>query len=724
MKFSRSRVQIKLQNALPECGAACLAMVLGAHGHHTTVRALSDELGVGRDGTTALSLIRAARRRGLTARAFSIPASELPHVPLPAVAHWRSHHFVVVEGYRRGQVEIVDPGAGRHRVSEEEFAASFSGVVLVFEPGPDFSRGRFGDGHGHWWAGFARAAFAARRGLIALLFLLGVILQGFGLLLPALTGVIVDRVVLSAEGELVTVLGLGVLTAFAAHAALGALRACALASLRVRADADLLETTGTRLLAAPYRFFALRGSVDLSNRVMGTVLIREVLTSQALLALFDGPLALGYLAMITARSPLISACLLAFVLAQIGLLLATRRHVGDLAHRETTTRSDVQSQLVEAVRGIESVKASGSESRVRHRWTELLATHTEHSWRSGRAQGVQQAALDTLRFTAPLVLVWVGARQVVSGELSLGEMLALQALAAVALSLLTTLIGGLRSLQVVRPYAERLTDVWQVEAEPVPIDAVTMPLAGGISLDGVGFRYAVEGPWVVRGVSLEVTPGQKIALVGRSGSGKSTLARLLLGLFSPDEGEIRYDGVPASRFDPSALRRQFGVVPQEPVLFTGTIAENIALNAPDASAEEVAEAARLACVHEEIVAMPMGYHTRLAEGSGLSGGQRQRIALARALLSRPRLLLLDEATSHLDTTTEAAIEANLARLDQTRVVIAHRLSTVRDADLILVLDRGRVVEAGTHEKLLRAGGPYARLAGPQDVSPDASDPQA
>ncbi|WP_327048112.1 peptidase domain-containing ABC transporter [Microbispora sp. NBC_01189] len=711
MRFNRTRVPLLFQDSMTECGAACLAMVLGAYGHHTTVRTLADEMGIGRDGGTALSLIRAARRRGLTARAFSLPADAVRHVPLPAVAHWESRHFVVVEALGRGRVTIADPGTGRHRISAEEFAESFSGVVLVFEPGPEFARGRFGTARSRSWLQFIRTAFAARRSLVALLALLSVLTQAFGLVLPVLTGLIVDRVVLAGERDLITALGAGLLAVFAAHTAVGVLRAFTLAALRVRADADLLEITATRLLAAPFRFFAGRTSVDLSNKVMGTVLIREIVIGQALLAVFDGPLALGYLVTVAVRSPLTGACLLAFAAAQIALLLATRRHVSDLARREADTRSDVQGRLVEVVRGIESIKASGSEPRVRHRWTKLLAVYVARAGRSSRAQGLQQAVFDALRFTAPLVLVWVGARQVVGGEISLGEMLALQALAAVALSLLSSLIGGLRALQTARPYVDRLADVWEAETEPVPPDAVTAEVSGRVSAEGVGFRYTASAPWVVRDVSVEVAPGRKLALVGRSGSGKTTLARVLLGLFAPAEGEIRYDGLPASRFDPGALRRQFAVVPQEPVLFTGTIAENIALNAPGAPAEEIAEAARLACVHDDIMAMPMGYGTLLAEGGGLSGGQRQRVALARALLSRPRLLLLDEATSHLDTATEAAIEANLAGLDMTRIVIAHRLSTVLDADLILVLEAGRVVEAGGHADLLRAGGPYARLAG-------------
>ncbi len=240
-------------------------------------------------------------------------------------------------------------------------------------------------------------------------------------------------------------------------------------------------------------------------------------------------------------------------------------------------------------------------------------------------------------------------------------------------------------------------------------------LRGAVELRDVGFRHDPRGRWTVRNITVSIHPGQKVALVGASGSGKSTLAGLLLALHTPVEGEIRYDGVPAAELNLRSLRRQFGVVTQDPSLFGGTIRENIALNAPDAAIDRIVTAAETAALHEEIMAMPMHYETMLTEGGGLSGGQRQRLALARAILSRPKVLLLDEATSNLDSRTESLIEANLAGLPQTRIVIAHRLSTVRDADLILVLDKGRIVQRGTHDELISVPGTYAELVAAQSA---------
>ncbi|GAA2854803.1 peptidase domain-containing ABC transporter [Streptosporangium fragile] len=703
-------------------------MILGAHGHHTSVRVLAEEMGIGRDGVSALTLVRVARARGLITRALSLPAAHVPEIALPAVAYWQARHFVVVERAVRGQITIVDPGAGRLRLTQEEFARDYSGVILTFAPGPDLRRGRFGERRS-WWSRYVRSSVLNHRGVLAVLVLLSLILQGLGLVLPAATESIVDQVLGRGEIDLLPLLGLAAITAVLAHLAAGGLRAWALVVLRARADTALLDDLARRLLALPFRFFAHRGSADLVARIAGAGLLRDILTGQVLSALLDAPLAIGYLVAITVRSPLLGGVLVVLAGAQLLVLLLSRQRIRDLVHREHEARNDAQGQLIESVKGIETIKSSGAESQVLERWTRLLGVQMQWVRRSTFAQGMQDTALAALRFATPLTLLWAGAWQVVEHRLTAGAMLGVLALAAAALAPLTSLAGSLRSLQTARAQAERLADIWETAPETGPDDAAgdegkaprssaTTAVAGrrgagarwsGIELRGVGFRYAPESPWIVRGIELRITPGQKVALVGRSGSGKTTLARLLLGLFPPVEGEILYDGVPVSRLDPGWLRRRFGVVTQEPALFTGSIADNIALGSPTASPEQVEEAARLACVHDDIAAMPLGYHTLLTEGAGLSGGQRQRIALARAILARPEILLLDEATSHLDTDTEAALSANLGTLPQTRIVIAHRLSTIRDADLILVLDGGRIVESGAHDTLVGSDGLYASL---------------
>ena len=312
---------------------------------------------------------------------------------------------------------------------------------------------------------------------------------------------------------------------------------------------------------------------------------------------------------------------------------------------------------------------------------------------------------------APLLLLWLGTTLVLRGALSVGTMLALNSLAAAFLTPFSSLASSGQKLQLVRAHLERIADVMEAKPEQDP-QAVRRPpaLRGKIELRGVNFRYDAQGPLVLHDINLCIYPGQKVALVGRTGSGKSTLGKLLLGLYLPTEGEIFYDDLPLRSLNLRELRNQFGVILQESFLFSGSIRENIAFNNPSMGMEQVVQAAQAAAIHDEIARMPMGYETLVAEGAtAISGGQRQRLSIARALASRPAILLLDEATSHLDVTTEKVVDRNLSALACTRIVIAHRLSTVRDADLILLLHEGRIVERGTHEALLQRNGYYTKL---------------
>jgi ABC-type bacteriocin/lantibiotic exporter with double-glycine peptidase domain len=368
--------------------------------------------------------------------------------------------------------------------------------------------------------------------------------------------------------------------------------------------------------------------------------------------------------------------------------------------------------MVEALIGIATIKASGVEHRALDHWSNLFFQRLNISLRRSQLSAVVDTATNAMHTLSPLLLLWVGAWLVLSGTISLGTMLALNALALAFLNPLSSLVLNAHRLQLVRGYLDRLMDVLEAEPEQAfgGVQSAAQ-LTGLIEVRNVSFRYDANAPWVLRNISLRIDPGQKVALVGPTGSGKSTLAMLLLGLYSPTMGEISYDGIPLGHLVYGTVRSQFGVVLQESSVFSGTIRQNIAFNDPELPLESITKAARLAAIHDEIMAMPMAYETLISEnGTGLSGGQRQRLCIARALAGSPAILLLDEATSHVDSVTEEAINRNLSRLECTRVVIAHRLSTVRDADLIVVLRGGAIVETGTHAQLMAQGGQYAALA--------------
>jgi ABC-type bacteriocin/lantibiotic exporter with double-glycine peptidase domain len=383
--------------------------------------------------------------------------------------------------------------------------------------------------------------------------------------------------------------------------------------------------------------------------------------------------------------------------------------------RSLQTEARSQSYQVNLLAGIETLKAAGAEHRSVEQWSHLYVDVLNISLSRGRLQAWVDSTLAALGTASPLVVLVWGGVQVLQGNLTLGTMLALNALAAGFLTPLSTLIANAFQFQLLGSYMDRLEDVLETPREQDPLTVKPAPrLKGGIRLENVSFRYGPMAPLAVENVSVDIPPGRFVALVGRSGAGKSTLASLLVGLYPPTEGRILFDGIDLKELEFRSVRRQVGVVPQHPYLFGTSIRANITLSDPSLPLSRAVEAAKLAHIHDDVIQMPMGYESIMADGgASLSGGQRQRLALARALVHRPAILLLDEATSALDTRTERAIQKELEALRTTRVVIAHRLSTIREADLILVMDQGKLVEQGRHEELIALGGVYAGLVAAQ-----------
>ncbi|HZF12928.1 MAG TPA: peptidase domain-containing ABC transporter, partial [Thermoanaerobaculia bacterium] len=705
------------QTAATDCGAASLAMVLGYLGKAVTLSEVRESTGVSRHGTNAMTLLETARHFGLRGRGVQVAEiDDLQFLEPGAILHWRFSHFLVFDHLEKGGAWVVDPASGRQFLPKDELDRSFTGIALVFEPGEDFEPA----------AATPKGAMRylrrllAQSGLLTRVLVTSIFIQVFALAVPLLTGLVVDRVVPHGDLRLLTVLAVGAagLIGFKLLATL--VRSFLLLHLRTRLDAQMSLEFLDHLVDLPFLFFQQRSAGDLVMRLNSNTTIREILTSGALSGALDGAMVGLYLVLVLVadwKMGLLVALLGAF---RIVLFLFARRRQRDLMSRSLQTQARARSYEFQLLAGIETVKAAGAEREAVQRWSDLFVQDLNVSLDRGRLDAVVNSVLDTLSVGSPLVLLLYGAQMVINGGMSLGTMLALSALAAGFLGPLTTLIQTAFQLQLLGSYLERANDVLDTPREQEEGERRRPAgLSGRITLEEVTFRYAISSPPAVREVSLEVPPGRIIAVVGSSGSGKSTLAGLLAGLYRPDSGRILYDGANMADLDLHWLRSQLGFVAQDPFLFGTSIRSNIALTDPAMPLARVIEAAEMACIHEDIMALPMRYDSLLADGgASLSGGQRQRIALARALVRRPRVLVLDEATSALDAITEQRVHANLATLRSTRVIIAHRLSTVRNADLILVMDQGRVVERGTHDELLIKGGRYRDLVAAQMDAPE------
>ncbi len=706
MRRKRQRVPELTQLSATECGATCLAMILNYYGCGVTVEEIRERSGVGRDGLSAHSIVKVARDYGLRVRAVSVQENDLRLVKFPCIVHWEFDHFLVVEHWSPKGVSVVDPAYGRRRLTIKEFDAGFTGVIILLEPGVQFKRRSTSRR-----LSLRAYLLSSMRipGAFAQILVASLLLQVLGLVLPALTKVIVDQVVPHNMKSPMAWIGIGILIIVVAQLIVTLLRSRLLVYLQAHIDSRMMLGFFEHMLTLPYSFFQTRSTGDLLNRLNSNTTIRDTFTTQLTSLFLDGSFVLIYFLIILWQAPLFGVLTFTIGLFQVVLLVGTGRRMRYLTQRELAAQGRAQGFAAEVLTGIETLKSMGAEPRAFDRWSNLFFDQLNMSIRRGNVTALIEAMISALRALAPLLLLWVGALQVLNGTLSLGTMLALNSLAALFLAPLMSLTSSGQKLQLVQAYLDRIADV--LETEQVVQEVQRPPkLSGCVELKEVGFQYSPNSPAVLNDVNLRIEAGQKIAVVGRTGSGKSTLGKLLIGLYQPTFGRIYYNGLPLQSLNYRELRNQFGVVLQDPFIFSGTIRQNIAFNEPDMPMERVIEVAKIAAIHEDIVRMPMKYETLVAEGgSAISGGQRQRLALARALASSPSILLLDEATSHLDVVTEQIVDKNLDTLQSTRIIIAHRLSTIRNAHLILVLEQGNIVESGTHQELLALNGYYTSL---------------
>jgi ATP-binding cassette subfamily B protein len=700
-----------------DCGAASLAMVLGYHGKHVALDRVRAALAVSRDGVTARAVIDAAGQFGMRGRALKIALDQLAELPRATILHWELAHFVVFDRVIGDKVRIFDPATGERDVPFDEVSRCFTGIALELRPRTDFVREKRTGKQAT--RSYLRELFA-ERALFVRVVVVSLILRLFALILPLVTGLVIDWIVPRSDLSMLWIV-LGSIVGIVGMQALCTLmRSQLLLTLRTNLDGKITIGFLDHMVALPIGFFQRRSAGDLMMRVGSNATIRELITSQSLAAVIDGLFVAVYAIVILVVSAPLGGLAFGLSALEVAMWLAARPRNRRYLSQDIERQARAQGYLVQMLAGLETLKCAGAEATAVERYANLYADCLEVSVQRGRLGAALDAFHSSMSALAPMVILAVGAHAVITGTLSLGTMLAMSTLATSLFGPLAHLVQSLMQLQVVRTYAERIDDVRRTPPEQDPDAVLAAPvLGGGVSLRNVSLRYG-NGPLVVDDVSLEVAPGTSVALVGPTGSGKTSLLNLLAGFVPPTNGTVCFDGRPLRELDLRAVRQQIGIVPQHPYIFGGTLRENIALTAPHAGTEHLERATAIAALDGDIAQMPLGLETPVSDGgTSLSGGQRQRIALARAVLREPSALLLDEATSALDSATEAAVTANLARLRATRIIIAHRLSTVASADQIVVMDKGRIVETGSHAELLARRGAYYQLV----VAGSATHPQ-
>jgi ATP-binding cassette subfamily B protein len=699
-----------------DCGAACLAMICRHFGRAVGISHIREVVHTSTDGTTLAGITRGAEELGLAARSVRASKNRLDELPLPAVAHWEGNHWVVVYRVDEKHVRVADPARGLRRIPREEFLERWSGYTSVVGYTERLADAPEARASLAWVKPFLRPHLR----LVLVAVGLAIAAAALELVLPILTQVVVDRVLPEGDLGLLWILMAAIVAVLLAITGATLIQGYLLSKVAVRFDVSTLDFLTSRLLALPMSYFSTRRTGDIERRLLGARQVRAFFIQSGVQALTSATQILAALGLMFFYSWKLALVYLATVPAYIGLMRFSAKRLRPMYDSLEEAYGKYSSGQIDAIRGIETVKALAAEAALRRLMLSRFQALADRVFRTEFLVLAYQGSLQLVGFASFGLFLLVGAIEVVHGNLSLGEFVAFNALVALAAGPTLTLLSLWDQGQLARVLVDRLDDVITPEPEQgADRDRLrtVSTLEGRIELHGVGFRYGgPEAPAILEGVTLTVEPGETVAIVGRSGSGKTTLIKLLAGLLEPTEGEILFDGFELRTLDYRTLRRKIGFVLQESYLFDESIAGNIAFGEEALDPARIAWAAKAANAHEFIERLPLGFDTRIGEsGLRLSGGQQQRIAIARALYHRPPILLFDEATSALDTESERAVKESLDELlvGRTSFVIAHRLSTVRDANRIIVLERGRLVESGTHDELMARQGLYFYLASQQ-----------
>ena len=685
----RRRVPVVLQAEAAECGLACLAMVAGAHGLDIDLPTLRQRFSLSLKGVTLADMVRMADALQFNSRALRAEPDELAHVQLPCILHWDLNHFVVLVRLKGDEAEIHDPGRGLQRVKLSALSRHFSGVLLELQPAPGFKPAQ------------ARQQVRLRQLLgpvqglkrsLAQIFALALALEVFVLLTPFFMQWVVDGAVVSADRDLVLTLGLGFGLLVLIQTATAAGRAWAVLALSSNLNLQWLVNVFAHLLRLPVAWFEKRHAGDIWSRFGAVQQIQRTLTTSFIEAVLDGALVLMTLVMMWLYSATLTAVALAAVLCYALLRWGFYRPLAIATEESLVFEARQTSHFLESLRGVQAIKLFNAQGDRQSRFASLVV-ETMNAQLAVRKLDLLFSILHRLLFGLErVVVIWLGALLVMDQRLSLGMLFAFFAYKETFAARVSALVDKTVELKMLRLQGERLADI-VLTAPEADAGGAARDLGAGLEIRDLHFAYADGEPEVLRGVNLKIEAGESVAIVGPSGCGKTTLLKLMLGVHAPTSGEVLVGGVSLARTGLRHWRDHVGVVMQDEPLFSGSIVDNISFFSAHPDLAWAEECARVASVHDEIMAMPMGYHTLIGDmGAALSGGQKQRVLLARALYKRPKILFLDEATSSLDVERERAVNHAIRQLALTRVIVAHRPETIASAARVVALHEGRVAQ--------------------------------
>lgn len=693
-----------------DCGAACLAMISRFYGVRLAVGRLRDLIQVGTEGASMYNLAAGSEALGYITRAVKTDYGHLGGLELPAIAHWKGYHYIVVYEVASTYVIVGDPAIGLIRMRRQDFEAGWTGRLLLLtatarlhdiEPDKTTLR-RF------------LPLLKLYKHLLMEVVLASLVLELLGLASPIFTQTIVDKVLVHGNVGMLNIMLGGMVIVGVSRAVTGLLRQYLLIYVSSRLGMYMASDLFHQIMQLPLGYFRARTIGDLLTRFGDSVKVRQLITGASITTLLDVLMIVVYLSLMLYYNAKLTGIALIFMPFFVVIMVLVTPMMRRNNQQIFAKQAESQSTLVESVEEIDAIKTAGSELPSRWKYENHLVQHVNTVCQAAKLAMILNSFSSTLQMFSHTLLLWYGAHLVMNAELTVGQLMAFQSLIGMVMTPIIGLVGLWQTLQDAVLSLQRLNDIYDAEPEEKrPAHLVRLPpLRGRITFEHVSFRYNPDDRNILTDINIDILPGQTCAVVGRSGSGKSTLILLLQRFYLPTEGRILIDGYDIASVAVQSLRTQIGVVLQENTIFTGTIRENIAMADPEAPLERIIATAKVANAHDFIMSFPMGYSTRVGEtGIKLSGGQKQRICIARALFQDPRIIIFDEATSALDSESEKAIQDNMKGILQghTAIIIAHRLSTVQHADMILVLDEGMIVEQGTHRELLEKQGLYYYL---------------